>query len=87
MMIPKDAKIVESKHLAEGEHTGHFHRATAKTAKVYDVGGGVLVLDAPRGTKVEHQEHGTVAVPPGEYDRLLVQEFDPFAEEIRAVQD
>ena len=85
-MESKGRKVVEGKVLAFGEATGHLHRATAKSATVYD-DDGAIVLDAPRGTKITHQEHRTIAVPPGQYDRLLVQEFDPFEEEIRAVRD
>jgi len=79
-------KKLDHKRLAEGEATGHFHAATAKSASLYE-DGDKIVLDAPRGTKVTHQQHGTVAIPPGEYDRLIVQEFDPFEEEIRSVRD
>lgn len=79
-------KKLGHKRLAEGEVTGHYHAATAKTATLYDDGGSI-VLDAPNGTKVTHQEHGTIAVPPGQYDRLIVQEFDPFEEEVRSVRD
>ena len=79
-------KKLNHKHLAEGEVTGHYHAATARTAALYD-DDGQMVLDAPKGTKVTHQEHATVAVPPGQYDRHIVQEFDPFEEEIRSVRD
>lgn len=79
-------KKLNHKRLAEGEVTGHFHVATARTATLYD-DDGQIVLDAPRGTNVTHQEHATVYVPPGQYDRLIVQEFDPFEEEIREVRD
>lgn len=86
MSLPKDAKVRADKHLAEGEVTGHYHQATAKTATVYEHSRG-MILTAPRGTKVVHQEHKTISIPPGEYDRLIVQEFDPFEEEVRAVRD
>lgn len=73
------------KRLAEGEVTGHYHEATAKDASLYDENG--IYLDAPNGTEVTHQEHNTLEIPPGQYDRILVREFDPFEEEIRNVQD
>lgn len=79
-------KKLDHKRLAEGEVTGHFHAATAKSAALYD-DNGRIVLDAPRGTKVVHQEHKPIAVPPGQYERLIVQEFDPFEEEVRDVRD
>jgi hypothetical protein len=53
---------------------------------VYEHAGG-LMLAAPSGTSVTHQEHATVLVPPGNYDRSIVQEFDHFTEEAREVVD
>ena len=80
-------KECTDKVLAHGEVTGHSHRATAKTARVFEHEGGRRTLSAPRGTKVVHEEHKPITVPPGEYERSIVQEFDPFAEEIRDVRD
>lgn len=84
--IPKNAKRKENNHLAEGEATGHYHAATAPDAALYEFEGG-LMLAAPSGTEVTHQEHNTVLVPPGNYDRFIVQEFDHFTEEAREVVD
>jgi hypothetical protein len=84
--IPKGAKRKANNHLAEGEATGHFHAATAHDAALYEYEGG-LMLAAPSGTEVTHQEHHTVLVPPGNYDRSIVQEFDHFTEEAREVVD
>lgn len=84
--IPKGAKRAKNNHLAEGEATGHFHAATALDAVVYDLPEG-LVLAAPSGTPLTHQEHNTILVPPGEYDRSIVQEYDHFTEEARSVVD
>ena len=79
-------KKLDHKRLAEGEVTGHFHAATAASATLYEEGGR-LMLDAPEGTDITHQEHKPITLPAGQYDRLLVQEFDPFEEEVRAVRD
>jgi hypothetical protein len=79
-------KKLDHKRLAEGEVTGHYHAATAGDAALFDDGGPV-VLDAPSGTDVTHQEHKTIRVPPGEYDRNIVQEYDHAAEEARKVVD
>ncbi len=84
--IPKGAKRAPNNHLAEGEATGHFHAATAADAAVYEYG-DILLLDAPTGTPVTHQEHNTIDVPPGVYDRHIVQEYDHLAEEARSVVD
>lgn len=84
--IPRGAKRKSNNHLAEGEATGHFHAATAPDVELYEYEGG-LMLAAPSGTEVTHQEHNTVLVPPGTYDRSIVQEFDHFTEEAREVLD
>jgi hypothetical protein len=44
-------------------------------------------LDAPSGSVVVHQEHGPVTLPPGQYERRIVVEFDHLAEEARNVID
>jgi len=81
-------KKLPHKRLAEGEVTGHFHEATAQDAVVYgDDAGEPLKLDAPNGTDVTHQEHDTITVPPGQYDRVIVQEYDHPEEEARRVVD
>lgn len=85
-LIPKTAKRKSNNHLAEGEATGHYHAATAGDAVVWEYDGG-LILEAPSGTEVTHQEHGTVLVPPGVYDRSIVLEYDHFSEEAREVVD
>jgi hypothetical protein len=85
-LIPADAKKLEHNHLAEGEATGHYHAAVADDVALYE-SGDTMLMDAPSGTDVTHQEHHTQTIPPGQYERRLVQEFDPFAEEIRSVLD
>lgn len=79
-------KRVKGNVLAEGEVTGHYHAATAGDAEVWDSGDGVE-LSAPNGSEIEHQEHRTISVPPGEYDRTIVREYDPFEEAAREVAD
>lgn len=80
-------KECTDKALAYGEMTGHMHRATAKTARVYEHADGKRELHAPRGTMVVHEEHKPITVPAGDYERSIVQEFDPFEEEVREVRD
>jgi hypothetical protein len=84
--IPKTATRKANNHLAEGEATGHYHAAIAPDVEIYEYDGG-LILAAPSGTEVTHQEHGAVLVPPGTYDRSIVREYDHFAEEAREVVD
>ena len=87
--IPKDAKRRPDNHLAEGEVTGHFHAATDPEAALYESSQSedLLYLDAPNGTPVTHQEHNTIEIPPGQYRREIVQEYDPEAERARRVMD
>jgi hypothetical protein len=84
--IPKTAKKLPHNHLAEGEASGHFHAADASDVQLFEFDGG-LILSAPNGSEVTHQEHNTILVPPGTYDRSIVQEYDHFAEEARDVVD
>jgi len=74
------------KVLAYGEVTGHYHKAVAESASL-EIDGDTMVLDAPEGTEIVHQEHHTITVPPGQYERQIVNEYDPFEEEIRKVRD
>lgn len=87
--IPKNAKLRANNHLAEGEATGHYHAAVAEDARVYELPGipDTLALDAPSGTEVTHQEHNTILVPPGQFNRTIVREYDHFLEESREVVD
>lgn len=74
--------------LQHGEATGHYHQATGDAVEVLEQGQEVWML-APNGAIVVHQEHHPVEVPahPAGYDRLIVREYDHFAEEARQVVD
>ena len=72
-------------HLAEGEVTGHFHAAEG-AATVYQLGDGTRQFDG-EGVVVTHQEHGPITLSPGLTNSARVQEYDPFLEEARQVQD
>jgi hypothetical protein len=79
----KQRKKLPHTRLAEGEATGHFHSASGEGVALYDD----FTLDAPHGAEVTHQEHLPVTLPPGQYTRLIVREYDHFAEEARNVVD
>lgn len=85
--LPANAKKLSHRRLAEGEVTGHSHQAIAEDSTIFDLGDGVLVLEAPTGTDVKHEEHGVVSLPPGLYDRTIVREYDHAAEEASRVVD
>lgn len=80
-------KKLPHRRLAEGEVTGHCHEAVGVGVALYETSPDEVYLSAPSGAEVTHQEHRTVTVPPGDYDRRIVQEYDHFAEESRAVVD
>ena len=91
--LPEDATRVEPQKdrltLALGESTGHSH-----TVNVLDYPGTELFKSSQGmfmrcNTSIEivHQEHHKVKIPKGGHKIKLVQEVDPFTEEVRAVQD
>jgi len=84
--IPTNAVRRPDNHLAEGEHTGHFHDARGEGVAVYDLG-DTMLLDAPNGSRIVHQEHNPFEIPAGRYERRIVREYDHFAEEARDVRD
>lgn len=69
--------------LAEGEVTGHAHRAIGERVEVIDR----QLLNAPEGATIVHEEHEHIEIPMGEYDILRVVEYDHWKEEARIVQD
>jgi hypothetical protein len=87
MARSKKAKRLPHTRLAEGEATGHSHSAVGPEVALYETARGMLYLSAPSGAEVTHQEHRTVTLPPGEYDRLIVREYDHFGDENRREDD
>lgn len=81
-------KKLETNILASGEVTNHHHRANGKGVELYDrEDGGTLLMKAPNGATVTHEEHSAMDVPADNYVRKLVQEQDHAAEEARQVRD
>lgn len=52
--------------LAEGKATGHHHAIKSAEADLYMLD-GVRFLRARSAVALTHEEHGTIAIPPGEY--------------------
>ena len=76
--------------LADGEVTGHAHRAFGEEGCVSlleteDEKDQVLQVLEP--VEIIHEEHGTVKLPSGEYQCGIVREQDHFTEEARSVAD
>lgn len=64
--------------LARGEATGHAHRIADESASIWVIGSEkYLVTKAP--CVLDHEEHGTVVVPPGVYLIAIEQEYTPGA--------
>ena len=74
--------------LAHGEVTGHAHAIKDQRAALFrDPKLAAIVMhvtgDAP--VALEHEEHSTIQVPPGDYRVIRQREYSP--EEIRNVAD
>ena len=81
----RDGKAV----LAEGEATGHAHVAEGPGVELYELRDR-LVLKAPNGATVTHEEHLPIVIEPGDYTIRQVRVYDHFApqeDRIRAPLD
>jgi hypothetical protein len=87
--IPKTAKLNPPKDrivLAYGEVTGHAHAIEdLESVDVFVKPDGTMYLEVKDQTAVRHEEHGTIVLPPGKYERVLQREYSP--SEIRNVGD
>lgn len=92
--IPVDAAVAEKKDqsgrkrivLAYGEVTGHAHAITElDKVDVFVKGDGTMYLAVKDATELRHEEHGTIVLPPGNYERVIQREYSP--EAIRNVMD
>jgi hypothetical protein len=91
--IPQDAEEVLPVKgrliLAEGETTGHAHAivlADYPNSRLFKSASGTF-LHIHDPVVLGHEEHHAVIIPAGVHKIGIVQEVDPFSEEIRAVQD
>ena len=79
---------------AEGETTGHAHRANGgvlyEDADVQSNDGPLRIYETNEAVPLTHEEHHPQQIPPsptGRYRIGGVIEFDPFKEEARRVAD
>lgn len=94
-LIPADAKRVPLRPLALGEKTGHHHSLYAEeglvledAAQMFEVkteGVKHYLRITADGVSLQHQEHKTHAVPPGEYEVTIQTEVTDWGR--AAVQD
>lgn len=69
--------------LAAGEATGHHHVVTGAGARLYEEGGRRFLHVPEAGAGVEHEEHDTLMLAPGDYEISGQREYDPPAEQTR----
>jgi len=89
--LPEGVKRVDPQPLAVGEVTGHAHRVRLEDVQADKVEFfskfGRLYVRAKEPITIMHEEHKTITIPPGIYERKTVREYDHFREETRYVCD
>ena len=87
--IPADAKpqtVKERVVLAYGEVTGHAHAIhDLDNVDVFVSAEGAMYLQVKDAVDLRHEEHGTITLPAGNYERVIQREYSP--EAIRRVKD
>lgn len=85
--IPREGAVKrENGVIANGEVTGHTHAvADLNAAEVLDCGTGLYVHVGENGVSIQHQEHGPIELPAGDYQVTIQREYSP--EAIRNVVD
>ena len=63
--------------LAEGEVTGHAHRIPSRHAKLYRTEADARFMRVTAPVALQHEEHSTVAIPPGNYRVTIHAEYQP----------
>lgn len=80
--------------VAYGEVTGHSHALALEdrdVAEVLEIGNGLYVKVSKGGLRITggatfvHEEHGSITLPPGNYEVTIQREYSP--EAIRNVID
>lgn len=75
--IPKDAEKQEDGILAKGEITGHHHRISDGSKAALMIAAGIAYIKALQNTEITHEEHDTITLPPGDYQVIRQQEYEP----------
>lgn len=65
--------------LAEGEVTGHAHRIPSRHASLYrsETDARYMRVEGTAPVALNHEEHSTVSIPPGNYRVTIHQEYVP----------
>jgi len=74
--------------LAEGEVTGHKHQFWPEggDAKLYEYN-SMLYFRSTQGGTLRHEEHKPIQLPPGNFQIVIVREYNHEDEEARQVAD
>ena len=87
--IPADAKPGQGDQgrivLAYGEVTGHAHAIADPGVQVLEHEGIRYIRVSEEGAHLSHEEHGRIALAPGDYEVRIQREYSP--EAIRNVAD
>lgn len=90
--IPKTAEPIAREQgrvvLAHGEVTGHAHAIRDKQAALFrdpKLAAIFMHVSGDASVNLEHDEHGTIEIPPGSYEVRRQKEYSP--QEIRTVAD
>lgn len=90
--LPAGLKWIERENgrviLAHGEVTGHAHAIKDKSAALFrdpKLAAIFMHVSGNADVALEHDEHGTIKVPPGNYQIIRQREYSP--EAIRNVAD
>lgn len=75
--IPTDATRVPDGVIARGEASGHAHRLRAGRGRMLMLAAGVAYIRARYRAQVDHEEHGTVTLPAGDYRVVRQREYEP----------
>ena len=85
--IPKSAKPIESRTLAEGEATGHKHMLRGQAVILEDPETQTKYIKVEGRTQVIHEEHNAIELEPGLYKLEYEREHDYLENNIRRVMD
>src|SRR5215470_9950940 len=83
--IPDGARPRSGAILAQGEATGHAHRVEAPERAELWEDGEQLYLKIIEQTRIVHEEHRPIELPPGSYRVWQQREYTPRA--IRTIRD
>lgn len=87
--IPNNAQKLSHGILAEGEKSGHSHALTNLGIAMLFMDGDQMFIRVKKEESaiVKHEEHQPIEIPSGDWEVDIVQEYDPFEEEVRRVVD